>query len=108
MIILRVILFLILLLFSVVILGILKLFGSLAIRILFGRLRKNYRTRTNDTKRSETKNTDHQLQSDELIACAACSTYISGSSAVRVNHFGEKRINGWVCKRYKDTGVICQ
>ena len=105
MIILRIILFLIVLLFSVVILGILKIFASLIVRILLGKFIQNARSNRAGRQGKADKNPQKQ---DQLVACAACSTYISASSAVKVNDFGKERLNGWVCKSFRNTKKICK
>ena len=107
MIILRIILFLIVLLFSVVILGILKIFASLIVRILLGKFIQN--ARSNRARAGHQGKADKNPQKqDQLVACAACSTYISASSAVKVNDFGKERLNGWVCKSFRNTKKICK
>ena len=112
MIVLRIISFLIILLFSVVVLGLLRLLASLALRILLGIIRGKAKSwsakRRNSPNYGDNNQRNSDQLSDQLVACAVCSTYISQSSAVQIKSTDKNQFNGWVCKTYRDTGQVCR
>lgn len=107
MILLRMIFFLILLLFTTVILGLLKIFILVIVKIMLGRWKQNIPQQQSAPKQEyHPSNHTHKSQ-EQLVLCTACNSYISQSAAMQIKPANHAANSNWVCKSYHATGNIC-